>query len=408
VNVTPSSSGFGVPVYTINWGDGSVSEPINIDEDIWHEYATSGTYTITLNVIDSDPSGCALDINETLTINEISGNCPVQLETSLNLSNLSAGVIEATPGTYILSWGDENYFIGSAGQYFYEYPDTFNVCVYYTTDDGLCSSSDCNEVIVTEVSSCQVEIVDVTSLGLSATLLLNTVNSSNTIYLIEWGDGFVDSTYNDFHVYPSPGTYVITVTIFDLDDPLCYWQDQINVTVEEISTSCEVTLTVTPQQDGSFLAEANGTGATLPAYSISWGDGSAPDQSNSAIHSYAESGNYQICVTYSDINNFNTCFVTECEIITGIDEQLGSHLSAFVFPNPLLDNSMLEINSPISGFIAVELFDGMGRKVSSVFNGDIIPGQNQYGLPTEKLLPGLYHVVVRSEMGVSTIAVVKY
>ncbi|MFM7104608.1 MAG: hypothetical protein ACKOW8_03735, partial [Flavobacteriales bacterium] len=336
VGLTPSTVFYTAPVYIIDWGDGIVTDTMNIESIEWHEYSTPGTYTIIVDVIDLDfPfSGCGELITQQITLTA-EGNCPVQLETSFDVSVLTVTATGPADGTYVIEWGDGTYTPESSAQHAYQYTDTFTVCVHYTSADGSCSFIECSDVIVNEISQCMVEIMGVTVQGLTATLELGIINSENTIYYISWGDGNVDSTLNLFHVYDNSGTYPVTVTITDALDPTCFFIAQTNVTVEEIISFCDVTLTVTPQQDGSFLAVASGSGGGASStYSITWGDNSIPDQNDTAIHVYAASGTYQICAVYADINTAD-CFATACENVVGLDEIISSSFRASVYPNPL-------------------------------------------------------------------------
>lgn len=408
IGLTPSTVFYTAPVFTIDWGDGVVTDTMNIDNIEWHEYSNPGSYTITVDVIDIDVqfTGCGEQITQEISILPSGGNCPVQLETSLDVSVLTATATGPADGSYVIEWGDGSYTSGNSAQHAYQYTDTFTVCVHYTSADGSCSFIDCNDVIVNEISQCVVEILDVTTQGLTATLELNVANSENTIYSINWGDGTIDSTLNLYHVYAAAGTYPITVTITDAMDPTCFAQAQIIVTVEEIISFCDVTLTVTPQQDGSFLAVASGSGGGVSStYSISWGDGTMPDQNDTAIHVYAASDTFQICVTYADAS-IPECFATACENVVGLNERISSTYRANVYPNPLQGSSVLELTIIVSGQIEITLWDVMGRKADVMFSGNVAPGVMRLPIPND-LGPGIYSIQIRNEQEQSVLKVLK-
>ena len=398
VGLTPSTVFYTAPVYTIDWGDGVVTDTMNIESIEWHEYNNPGTYTITVNVMDIDVqfTGCGEIITQQITVLASGGNCPVQLGTSSDVSIITATAEGPADGSYIIEWGDGTYSLGSTAQHAYQFTDTFTVCVHYTSADGSCSFVDCSDVIVNEVSLCQVEILGYTAQGLSAQIELSVVNSSNTVYAINWGDGTIDSTFNTFHIYSSPGTYPVTVTITDMLDPSCFAQAQINITVEEIISSCDVTLTVTPQQDGSYLAVASGSGGSSSStYSISWGDGTIPDLSDSAVHTYAASGTFQICVTYADVS-IADCFATACENVTGLDEINAASFSAVVYPNPLQASSVLELTNMASSQMEITLWDALGRRSCAIYSGSVAPGILRLSIPSN-LNAGIYTLRIRNE-----------
>jgi|GEM_PF-1588687 len=87
--------------------------------------------------------------------------------------------------------------------------------------------------------------------------------------------------------------------------------DALSLVANEVPIECTLELQLTSDFNVATLS-ASGTGAENPQYIIDWGDGSPTEVGSDASHEYVEAGMYNVCVTYSDLNNLENCIVEEC------------------------------------------------------------------------------------------------
>lgn len=68
-------------------------------------------------------------------------------------------------------------------------------------------------------------------------------------------------------------------------------------------------------------------------------------------------------------------------------------------PNPTNFSATLTFSLKNAAEVSVDLYDAVGRKVTTVSNGNLNAGTNKVTIPTAQLAPGLYHVKVQTPSG---------
>lgn len=412
--VIVSSQNTSAPSYTIDWGDGS---PIIDGTQGTHTYQTPGDYQICVSLTDQDnPDFCNLYECQSVTMQEESGDCSVDLTVTVDETTVSAAAVGEGAGTpnYVISWGDESVTQGAAADHTYLVSGDYEVCVYYgDLMPGGCIASDC-ETVTAEAGSgsdCTLEI-SVNTVGFIAAVTANGAGAVTPEYTFDWGDG-TPST-NDvpaIHTYSAPGTYLVCVSYIDLTNlEGCQVNQCQEVTIEDVTSDCTVELDITTN-GATVNVEATGTGATVPQYAITWGDvGTAPTLDSSGSNTYTASGAYEVCVTYTDITNVAGCLVTECETVNvtvGINEMAQAVTGVRVIPNPLGDMSYIDVTLGSSANLQIDIIDITGSLVSNVANGSRGHGEHRFGWNTAELASGVYFVKVQTEDQIKTIRAIK-
>lgn len=93
-------------------------------------------------------------------------------------------------------------------------------------------------------------------------------------------------------------------------------------------------------------------------------------------------------------------FDSSSKIETEYDEfgnPLPNEYSSKVFPNPASTSSNLEINIPLKEAVEISLFDLSGKKLQSIYSGDLERGTFRYPINLIDLPSGMYLVVISSE-----------
>jgi len=68
-----------------------------------------------------------------------------------------------------------------------------------------------------------------------------------------------------------------------------------------------------------------------------------------------------------------------------------------VAPNPMAGRGRVDVRVPYGGRVTADVFDALGRRVSSVYDADVVPGAElTFGLGGSALAPGAYVLLVRS------------
>jgi hypothetical protein len=70
--------------------------------------------------------------------------------------------------------------------------------------------------------------------------------------------------------------------------------------------------------------------------------------------------------------------------------------SVSLFPNPSQGQTLVQINSPISGEALIQVFDLQGKEVLVPSRTNLYKGQNQQEISTDRLIPGTYIVRVQT------------
>ncbi|MFM7730752.1 MAG: hypothetical protein ACKO6L_06920, partial [Flavobacteriales bacterium] len=165
--------------------------------------------------------------------------------------------------------------------------------------------------------------------GNTMTVTLDGVGALNPSYQIDWGDGSTPSNVaSDSHTYLNAGSYIISYTYTDLDNPFGCFSSGAQ---EVIITGAACTLAFDIDQTGllvHLIATSQNTG--VPYYTINWGDGSPVEVLSNAYHLYETSGFYSVCVNMIDLDNPFNCTITQCQDIQVSEQAGGCTLNADV------------------------------------------------------------------------------
>ncbi len=91
-------------------------------------------------------------------------------------------------------------------------------------------------------------------------------------------------------------------------------------------------------------------------------------------------------------------------IITGVDDKYQEKIEVSVSPNPASNNIDIQLNSPFVQNVSLEIYDLQGRKIKSIYNGQLISGRHQFAwnLINEAHQPipgGIYLLKTTCELG---------
>jgi hypothetical protein len=384
-----------VPLVTIDWGDGS---PLLFDNDGIHFYAAPGVYEVCVSLTDEDPTlPCSLSECQLVEVLGNQGNCEVVIDPTVEGQQVSLQVTGtgAADTPYWIDWGDGTYSESPEMDHIYSVPNYYTICAYYgEPGDTGCQAYACQEVFIdpfaTECALQMVPIVD----GVDVQLQVLASGADAPIYFVDWGDGSEgEYGFPQAHTYAIEGTYLICLSYVDSLNPIgCQLNECEEVTVGSGSNPCTLELTVTAAGDAnSYSIVANGSGAELPIYSITWGDNSAPLTSGSGTHTYAAAGAYEICATYGDELN-PLCDATACEtvnVISSVEEQNGT-VFLQASPIPLTDETVISFRLPQPGAITLAVVDVFGRRVATVYTGSAGQETQLISWDSSGLASGLY------------------
>jgi PKD repeat protein len=224
VNVSSSVAG-GTPPYTYDWNfaDGSQDSHSPADQHTW---ATPGQYTVVLTVTDSctpahtQTANLAVNayapVTVTATANALCGTAPL----NVCFSGTATGGLP--PYSYSWNFGDNSpVVIGVAPCHIYSSAGNFSVTLSVT--DSIGNESSTNIVVkVAQVQSLQAMASSDKAMGLAplAVDFSATASGGDGNYTYDWnfGDGSPHgSTAVTQHLYQTPGSYTVTLTVTSLD-----------------------------------------------------------------------------------------------------------------------------------------------------------------------------------------------
>jgi gliding motility-associated-like protein len=288
---TTSSGVAGPLTYSWNFGDGTSSTASGPT----HIFPAPGYYNITLSATNSQ--GCVSSLTKTVYIHVLAP--PIASFTasttyvcnppgSVMFTNTSTGT---APFTCTWTFGDGGTGTGISPSHTYTTDGSYTVTLVVTDANG-CKDS------VTIPSYIYVGSVNAAFTGPSTACVNSWVtftNTSSTHTSSSWtfGDGGTSTLDNGIHFYTTPGTYTVTLVV---------WDGPCNSTITH-------TITILPAAVASFSVSASCpppspatfTATVPPGSSVVWhyGDGTTGTGTPS-VHTYAACGTYTVSMVVTN------------------------------------------------------------------------------------------------------------
>jgi PKD repeat protein len=349
----------------INWGDGTADAPgtvsatgtanqyaVNAD----HTYAAPGVYTVTVTITDAGNSADTTTVTSTATVSQGQLSVDAQSFTATEGSSFSGEVASftntdtsTTAGSYTatIDWGDGTADASGTVTADSGSPGSFTVNASHTyAEDGsytvtvTITGGDNPDTTASDTSTATVQP---TAINLTAdninpaanvafTGTVATFTDADTLpgasfytATINWGDGNTSPgtitgsdgsfTVTGNHTYAMPGTFTLTVTVQEANNPTTATTSTATATVADttLTVTGRGTLLLPSETLNQAVASMHYGTPAAPASSfhatISWGDGaispgtvtgSAGSYSVSGTHTYAGAGPYLVTVTVTD------------------------------------------------------------------------------------------------------------
>jgi hypothetical protein len=109
-------------------------------------------------------------------------------------------------------------------------------------------------------------------------------------------------------------------------------------------------------------------------------------------------------------SSYNGVFLVETHLPTNTAEIPPSPSSlslAPAYPNPFSGSATITYSLPNQEHIALEVYDMLGRKVQTLYNGQRVPGKHTTRLDAGNLPTGVYQVVLKTALGTKSRMVIR-
>lgn len=357
---------------TYDYGDGNSDVGIN---NPTHVYAQEGVYVVCQFI--QELNGNCFDVFCDTVFTE-NGTCTANMDwfatgLTVDFFNGSLGDYDSVAWTF----GDGNISSDLNPTHSYINGGIYNACLQIFSGGGLCDSV-CETITVDSIvgGGCTPDFSS--SIAGQSVAFTNLSTGSYNAQFWDFGDQIGTSTQsNPTYNYFAPGTYEVCLLVFDTAGGGCFDQVCQNVTVGGGGGGGGGGLC-----NANFDYETNGLELTLENKSTGlfftaiwdYGDGSFPGISET--YTYAEPGEYEVCLTI--LNPFPFCTDTYCELIEVFDFDCEPDFT-YSF-NPTTNSFSFKNTTEIGNVTSVEWEFGDGN--SSTFAN---PTYNYN-------LPGIYEV----------------
>ena len=367
--------------YSWNFGDSSA---LGSTLDPWHTFSSPGTYHVCLTVYDIlvHDTLCSDTTCQTIIVAD-TNNCVASFNyyhTGYQYhfySNASSG----NQNTYSWNFGDSS-ALGSGHDTLHTFsgPGTYQICltVYdILVHDTLCSDTTCQTIIVPDTSNCVASFNYYNFTGYQYHFYANILSGNQNTYSWNFGDSSALSNgIYILHTFPGEGTYNICLTVYDisLGDTLCS-KTLCQTLIIADTTICTASFLYYQYQGSSttyhFYENAQTGGQNT--YNWDFGDGTFIDTTYTGVfnlesHTFPGDGTYNVCLTVYDISLGDTlCSDIMCDSIiinnSGIKESDKNNFNLIIYPNPVIDNLNIELNSESINEFIFDISNVLGQHV---------------------------------------------
>jgi PKD repeat protein len=389
--------------WTWSFGDGTTSA----QQNPLHDYAQSGTYSVTLTIGDSS-SPCYDWITKTVVVNDSTGgDCQANFTWYTDSTNTSTVYFQDLSQGNIVSWywdfGDGNYSYEQNPVHTYNVADSFMVCLTVTGYDSACYDTHCEVINVYNPGGCQAQFThypDSTGGDLGIQFVdLSFGNITNWYW--DFGDSTFSSEQNPSHIFPAPGTYYVCLTVQGMNagtSCTSTWCEE--VVVSNIPPGCPNYFTY--QNTGlSVSFEGHMVNSQPATYTWNFGDGTTGTGQN-VTHQYAANGIYFVSLTTVTQDSM-ACTYTSSQSITVGDSTQWNQVYGQVFAGnfPLETGMVMIFSLDTTGGMYAPFIDITMVDSSGVYYFAMVPEGEYvvYALPFEPsgYLPTYYGDVLNWE-----------
>ncbi len=122
-----------------------------------------------------------------------------------------------------------------------------------------------------------------------------------------------------------------------------------------------------------------------------FGDGNNSNEPHNN-HIYNSSGEYQVCLTVSNVNGSDTWCDTVSIIVSNTNELEFTSVESFIYPNPTEGEAYLNLNQRLHKSAEIIIFDALGRVV---LQQNLPSGQKVFPIALYPLSNGMYFYTLR-------------
>jgi len=228
--------------------------------------------------------------------------CPISNPCALDFHDQSSG----SPDSWYWDFGDGNSSTQQNPSHIYTVSGTYTVTLVTNSSVTGCSDTTTQSVTVhcNTGGACVADFIAIPDTLPNSIFFLNTSTGNFTSVIWDFGDGNSSTQFDAHHVYAMPGTYTVTLTIFDSLSQ-CFDVISIPVVVSGSGTNCQADFVAIPDTLGLGVFFSNTSTGNFTDVVWDFGDGNTSTQLN-PYHIYAFSGTYT--VTLSVFNNLSQCY----------------------------------------------------------------------------------------------------
>lgn len=285
-----------------DFDDGQMPTATNAMQHPEYTYASSGTYTVTLTVVDQDGKTSVPSATKSITVTAnvapTASFTHVIDKTEVAFTDTSTDG-DGTISEWLWDFGDGNVSTQQSPTYEYAASGTYNVSLVVTDDDGTQSTAATETITVAENVSPTAGFTYSADF-LEVTFTSTATDTDGTIIATQYdfGDGNLSTQINPTHTYAAAGTYTVTQMVGDNNqDASNLFSETITVVANEkpVAAFSEVA----DHGEVTFTEASTDIDGTVASYAWDFGDGNASNVRH-PVHTYTANGTYDVTLVVTD------------------------------------------------------------------------------------------------------------